>query len=296
MKSVLLLLFTCTCTTFCSLQAQVGAANKVAGKDIDHEIKLGEDEPGCKDSALLSRIPGCSIIQCDVKAEAEGIEIQVGATQDGAPQKEAMDGSVETLYYLCPNRVTVGQITKVSESALGKSGYKIVYFGRDGEDFPAVTGLKDTQWVQITTYMYNDYSAYVQTAIKVPPELQANADAMAEEMAKNGRVVLTGIVFEKDESDLSAESEKLLADIAAFLVRQPDWRIRVEGHTEGGRDKALSLTLSQKRASSVATWLLEHGIDKSRLSILGLGDGKPIADNSTADGRMKNRRIELVKF
>jgi len=296
MRSLLLPFFVCSYVLLGSLNAQVGAANRAASKDSEREIKLGEDEQGCKDSALLARIPGCNIIQCDTKPEAEGIEIQVGATQEGTPQKEAMDGSAETLYYLCPSRVTVGQIGKLSEAALGKAGYKIVYFGRDGEDFPLVSALKDTQWVQVTTYMYNDYSAYVQTAIKVPAELQASSDAMADEMTKNGRVVLTGLVFEKDESDLSAESEKMLADIAAFLVRQPDWRIRVEGHTESGPDKAATLALSQKRASSVASWLLQHGIDKSRLSIQGYGDGKPIADNSTADGRMKNSRIELVKF
>jgi len=48
-------------------------------------------------------------------------------------------------------------------------------------DFPIITGLKDNQWVQISTYMYDDNSAYIQTALKVPVENQANTDAMADE-------------------------------------------------------------------------------------------------------------------
>ena len=57
-------------------QAVTSPTTRHALKDVDKEIKLGEDEPGCKDSELLARIPGCSIIQCDSKPEAEGVDIQ----------------------------------------------------------------------------------------------------------------------------------------------------------------------------------------------------------------------------
>ncbi len=277
---------------FCgSLAAQVvpPTAKHVAGKDaLPEKIKLGEDEAGCKDSPLLARIPGCSIIQCESK-EADGLEIQVGATPDGAIQKEAMDGTAEIIYYLCPARITLPQIVKLSDANLAKAGYKTVFYGKDGDDFPITTGLKDNQWVQVSTYMYDEYSAYIQTALKVPMETQASSDAMAEEMSKTGRVVLHGLAFDK-EHELSAESEKILTDIDAFLVRQPDLRIRVEGYTATAGDKAANMSASQRQASAVAAWLLSHGIDKARLSILGMGDTKPMTDGT------KNSRIELVKF
>ena len=274
-----------------SLAAQITPPNskRPGGKEVlPEKIKLGEDEPGCKDSALLARIPGCSIIQCDNK-EADGLDIQVGASPDGAIQKEAMDGTAEIIYYLCPARITLPQIVKLSDGTLSKSGYKTVFYGKDGDDFPIVTGLKDNQWVQISTYMYDDNSAYIQTALKVPLENQANTDAMTEEMAKTGRVVLQGLAFDNDDQ-LSAESEKILTDIDAFLVRQQDLRIRVEGHAGAAGDKAANMTASQRQASAVATWLLSHGIDKSRISIQGMGDTKPLPDGT------KNSRIELVKF
>ncbi len=288
------------CLLFCGgpLVAQVVPppnAKRPAGKEaIPEKIKLGEDEPGCKDSVLMNRIPGCSIIQCDNK-EADGLEIQVGALQDGTIQKESMDGTAEIVYYLCPARITLAQIVKLSDGALAKAGYKTVFYGKDGDEFPIVTGLKDNQWVQISTYMYDENSAYIQTALKVPVENQANTDAMAEEMTKTGRVVLHGLVFDKDQ-ELSAESEKILTDIDSFLVRQPDLRIRVEGHTDAAGDKTANMTASQKQASAVATWLLEHGIDKSRISIQGQGDLKPLAEAGSPDAGARNRRIELVKF
>ncbi len=275
-----------------SLAGQVTppAAKRIAGKEaLPEKIKLGEDEPGCKDSALMPRIPGCSIIQCDSK-EADGLDIQVGASPDGAIQKEAMDGTAEIVYYLCPARITLPQIVKLSDGTLAKAGYKTVYYGKDGDDFPIVTSLKDNQWIQVSTYMYDDNSAYIQTALKVSVENQTSSDAMAEEMLKTGRVVVHGLAFDK-ENELSADSEKILTDINAFLVRQPDLRIRVEGHSNAtAGDTAANMTTSQRQASAAAAWLLSHGIDKSRISIQGMGDTKPGPDPS------KNSRIELVKF
>ena len=163
---------------FC-LAGQTAATSPAAGaarrslKDLDNkDIKLGEDEAGCKDSTLLPRMPGCSIIQCDTK-EADSLEIQVGVSTDGAVQKEAMDGASEVIYYLCPSKLSLSHIAKASDGALSKAGYKIVFNGKDDDDQPLVTALKETQWIQISTYMYNEYSAYILSSVKVPAESQA---------------------------------------------------------------------------------------------------------------------------
>jgi outer membrane protein OmpA-like peptidoglycan-associated protein len=257
-------------------------------KDLDKEIRLGEDEPGCKDSALLPRLPGCSIIQCDTK-EMDTKELVVGASTGGVLQKELMEGPSEILYYLCPSKLSLGSITKQSESALTKTGFKTVFGGKDDEEQPLVTVLKETQWVQISTYMYNEYSAYVFTAIQDTPETQSTSEALADEMNKNGRVVLTGFAFDKDKFDLPADAERVLTDVMQLLVRQPNWKILVEGHTNDAGDTQRNVALSQKRASAVASWLLEHGIDQSRVSIQGVGDAKPTAE-------AKSPRIEIVKL
>jgi outer membrane protein OmpA-like peptidoglycan-associated protein len=261
------------------------AASKLA-KDLDREIRLGEDEPGCKDSTLMVRLSGCSIIQCDTK-ENDTRELVVGASTEGVIQKELMEGPSEVLYYLCPSKLSLGSIVKQSESTLNKAGFKTVFAGKDDEDQPLLTSLKDSRWVQISTYMYNEYSAYVFTAIEDTPETQSTSEAFAEEMTRTGRVVLSGLAFNKDQVDLPADAERVLSEVIKLLVRQPDWKIRVDGYTGDAGDAAANVSLSQKRASAVASWLLEHGIDRSRVSIQGMGDAK------SADAKS---RIEIVKF
>src|SRR3954454_6256240 len=112
--------------TFCLAGQTAGTSPPAAGarrsvKDFDNkDIKLGEDEAGCKDSTLLPRMPGCSIIQCDTK-ETDSLEVQIGVSTDGAVQKEAMDGASEVIYYLCPSKISLSHIAKASDGALSKS-------------------------------------------------------------------------------------------------------------------------------------------------------------------------------
>ena len=252
------------------------------------EIRLGEDEEGCKDSLLLPRIPGCSIIQCDRK-ESASFDIHIGASTEGEPQKEMMEGPAEVIYYLCPARITLPQIVKVSEAALTKGGYKTVYNGKDDDEQPLLTAVKDMHFVQVSTYMYNEYTAYIQTAIKDTAETQASSEALAEEMIKSGRVSLTNLTFAANQAELPADADKELTEVAAMLVRQPDWKIRVEANADDATEKQAILALSQQRASAIAAWLLEHGISPSRVSILAVGDAKP------ASGARPGA-IELVKF
>lgn len=160
--------------------AGAAAVHRSASNTDNKDIKLGEDEAGCRDSALLPRVPGCSIIQCDSK-EAGSLDIQVGLSTDGAVIKESMDGGSEVRYYLCSPKLSLAYLVKASDSALSKAGYKIVFNGKDEDDQPLVTGVRDTQWIQISTYMYNEYSAYILSSMKVPAE-QAASKARVDKM------------------------------------------------------------------------------------------------------------------
>jgi outer membrane protein OmpA-like peptidoglycan-associated protein len=70
----------------------------------------------------------------------------------------------------------------------------------------------------------------------------------------------------------------------------------VEGHTDNVGSKTANLNLSFFRASSVTNWLATNGIKRARLEPKGMGDTHPVGDNTTEGGRLKNRRIELVKI
>jgi OmpA-OmpF porin, OOP family len=80
-----------------------------------------------------------------------------------------------------------------------------------------------------------------------------------------------------------------------LLNGQPDWKMRLEGHTDSTGTREGNQLLSQQRASVVVDWLVKTGIAPTRLSAAGLGDTRPIADNKTVEGRARNRRVELVK-
>jgi len=77
--------------------------------------------------------------------------------------------------------------------------------------------------------------------------------------------------------------------------QNPDLKLRVEGHTDNQGSAAANQALSEKRAQAVVAWLVAHGTNASRLAAKGMGQTMPVADNSTQDGRAKNRRVELVK-
>ncbi len=114
-------------------------------------------------------------------------------------------------------------------------------------------------------------------------------------MEKTGRVSVYGINLDIGKAVLRPESEAVLAALLKLLNANPDWKILIEGHTDNVGAKAANRTLSTQRAQAVRTWLVGKGIAAARLTALGLGDTKPVAANTTDEGRARNRRVDLVK-
>lgn len=266
-------------------------------KDLDpKDIKLGADEEGCKDSALAARMAGCNIIQCGNK-ESNSLDLQVGTTADGVALTEAADGDSEILYYLCPGKLSPAAIVKQSEAALVKgAGYKLVYNGKDNDEQPILTVSKDDQWIQVSTYTYQTYSAYILTAIKISPEPPVTAEGMSDELKGTGKFLLTGISFEGDTDKLNGDSEKSLAELSAALGKLPEAKVRIDVHTDNLEGPKTSLEITQKRAEALGSWLAQHGVAKDRIVAQGQGSAKPIGDNENEEGRARNRRIEIVKL
>ena len=80
------------------------------------------------------------------------------------------------------------------------------------------------------------------------------------------------------------------------MNENPTLKLRVEGHTDNVGAAAVNQSLSEKRAQSVVAWLNAHRVPAARLTAKGFGATKPVAENSSEDGRAKNRRVELVKM
>ncbi|NVZ11075.1 OmpA family protein [Allochromatium humboldtianum] len=118
----------------------------------------------------------------------------------------------------------------------------------------------------------------------------------------NGAFTERGLLLSLAESELSFPTGQAtlpagelasLDRIAALLKAHPELTARIEGHTDSLGSAALNQSLSLQRAEAVRQALVERGVDEGRLSAEGLGPERPIADNATAEGRGKNRRVEV---
>lgn len=101
------------------------------------------------------------------------------------------------------------------------------------------------------------------------------------------------LLFDTGKATLQASSKEQLDNVANILKAYPKVKIKIGGYTDNTGDKASNMALSSARATTVMTSLVDAGIDKSRLAAEGYGDANPIADNTTEDGRARNRRISL---
>ena len=99
--------------------------------------------------------------------------------------------------------------------------------------------------------------------------------------------------FETGSAELQATSREQLLNVAAVLKAYPGVELKIGGYTDSTGDAAANLQLSQARADNVRKELISNGIEPDRIETEGYGSAHPIADNSTAEGRAKNRRISL---
>ena len=101
-------------------------------------------------------------------------------------------------------------------------------------------------------------------------------------------------LFATGQYELSTAARADVGRIAAVLGRYPDRTILVEGHTDSQGSEPTNQALSERRANSVRAALIAEGVDPSRITATGYGESRPVDDNSTAQGRAQNRRVEIV--
>jgi outer membrane protein OmpA-like peptidoglycan-associated protein len=103
-----------------------------------------------------------------------------------------------------------------------------------------------------------------------------------------------GVQFSTGTADVNAAAREGLAKFSGIVASYPDLRFNVEGHTDNMGSAAMNQELSLKRAMTVRDYLISQGVPASRIDVAGLGLSAPIGDNTTTDGRARNRRVEIV--
>jgi len=101
------------------------------------------------------------------------------------------------------------------------------------------------------------------------------------------------VTFETDRSDIRPAFYDVLSSVAAVVQEYDKTLIEVSGHTDSTGSEAYNQSLSERRAASVADYLVAQGIDRRRILHQGFGESRPVASNATAEGRQRNRRVEL---
>ncbi len=117
-----------------------------------------------------------------------------------------------------------------------------------------------------------------------------------DRMMSDGKFITYGITFDVGKATIKPESMGEINRIVQLMTENPDLKFSVEGHTDNTGKEASNQTLSEQRSQAIVDKLVELGIAKDRLTAVGKGQNSPIADNTTDEGRAKNRRVEFVKM
>jgi outer membrane protein OmpA-like peptidoglycan-associated protein len=181
---------------------------------------------------------------------------------------------------------TKGAIGGVIGAVVGYFGGDIIG-GRNDRTAKAIgAGVGAVAGAAIGTYMD-----------KQEKELRDRTEGTGVVVEREGDELLltmpAGITFPINSAEIQPQFRATLDQVAQTLSAYPSTLIDVYGHTDPSGGDAINIPLSQRRAESVANYLVQRGVNRARIATQGFGSSQPIADNSTEAGRQQNRRVEL---
>ncbi len=123
--------------------------------------------------------------------------------------------------------------------------------------------------------------------------LHKSVDFILKPMKRGAKIVVENILFNSGKATLKPSSFTELDKLATLLTENSDIKIEVSGHTDNVGSAAINKKISKARALTVRNYLVTKGVEEERLTYEGYGFDQPIANNSTAEGRAQNRRVEI---
>lgn len=151
-------------------------------------------------------------------------------------------------------------------------------------------GAEYALYINKRGYLFKGYNFNYSAVNNFEPVI-VNIDL--ERATEGSTAVLNNIFFDVDKYELKSKSIPELEKIMRFMQENPTIRVEISGHTDNSGQPAYNKQLSEKRALAVFQYLTEKGIPGNRLSHVGYGPARPLADNTTDEGRQQNRRIEF---
>lgn len=252
-----------------------------------------KDKQGSKDHPLLTRMPDFHIIDYSEK-DFDKHEFFV---QNG--KKVSVEGHKYYIQYNL-NQGAKGpgdlKVVRNIQNALTKIGGKVLFEGERpyNSTVKLEKGGKET-WVTVSAWPTLYRLTIVEKEV-MKQEVEANAEAMGNDINTTGHVSIYGIYFDTGKTEIKPESDAAIAEIAKLLKNNNALKVYVVGHTDNAGSFDANMKLSKDRADAVTNSLVsKHGIASSRLKAYGVSSLNPIASNKTEEGKAKNRRVELVE-
>ncbi len=251
----------------------------------------GKDIEGSTDHPLFSRMPGFYISGFDVK-DFDSYDPGYNTGETGP-----WEGKLTKISYEMKQgakQVSMVQIGRNYANAIKKIGGKIL-----ADEGRVVIGklAKEGKVTHVQVSAFNDGSDYeivIVEAKAMEQEVVADASALNQSLAENGKAAVYGIYFDTGKSIVKPESNPTLDEIVKLLRQNPAVQLFVVGHTDNVGALDANLKLSADRADAVVKALVGKGIAAARLKPAGVGPYSPVTSNKTDDGKAKNRRVELV--
>ncbi|HOW53517.1 MAG TPA: OmpA family protein [Syntrophorhabdaceae bacterium] len=246
-----------------------------------------KDVKGCKDHPLISRMNNYYISSCKKDFNSFDFYVKEG--------NKTIEGEMTKISYSLREGSTQPSFLQVRRNygnAVKNIGGMVVFDEDRRSTFRVTRGGKEA-WIALE--VFNEGRNYDLVVLEIAPMAQeVTADAMYSALKKDGFMALY-INFDTGKSVIKPESMPIIGQIAALLKAHPELKVSIEGHTDNVGTPQSNKTLSTQRAKSVMSAVVQKGIAATRLTALGWGQEKPVADNRSEDGRAKNRRVEIVK-
>jgi len=284
-----------------------------------------QDVTGSSDHPLVGRFEGAVITAYDFRDFDEYDFADEPITKREPDNLKALEGAITRIGYSLDGNQSLAEVARNYELGLTARGFEIVFkcetkacgggnfaYGIETLPLPQMVvdpfnfrylGARrtgDGSDIHATVVISVDANRKVRIQVTVVESdalafKMVDAKAMQNALTERGSVALYGIYFDTDKAAIKPESAPTLEEMAVFLNGSPDLSVVIVGHTDNQGTMDYNLDLSHRRAQAVVDALAtNHGIARDRMVAAGAGFLAPVAPNDSADGRAKNRRVEVI--
>jgi OmpA-OmpF porin, OOP family len=251
------------------------------------------DADGCKDHPLFTRMKNYYISMCETKFDQALILLN---EEPDSPKNLKPEGDKTSLSYQYEETAgTAPSYLQIRRNYQNAAKYLKAKILVDRDRYTAMQIDRNGARIYIGLELFNDGRSISLTILEQKEMKQEiTANDMWQALQKDGFMALY-INFDTNKAIIKSESKGIIDQIIELMKSQPNLKLSIEGHTDSQGSSSSNKTLSLNRAKAIIKAVSAGGTNASRMSAVGWGQEKPLADNRTKEGRAKNRRVEIVK-